>query len=417
MPRGVTQPHNGTVNIKPSSHNTGLAVAASAIVQATGFGAENLWRHVVQGETGLSRNTLAWCDLPCWLGAVEGVDEARLPPHLAQWDCRNHRLAWMAWQDGGFQDAVHAATTRHGAHRVGLLLGTSTSGIRDTEQAYAERRQSGQWPQGFSYRHVHSVDALCRFNAEMMGLKGPMAGVSTACSSSAKVFLTAQRWMDAGLVDAVVVGGVDSLCLSTLHGFHALQLLSENICRPFDAARDGISLGEAAGFMLLDRSAAPIRFSGGGESSDAWHMSAPHPEGRGAQQAMQQALAQASLTPAEIDYVNAHGTATLANDRAEAAALTAVFGSNGVPVSSTKGITGHTLGAAGIVEAIIATEALRQQALPPSANLVTPEPGLAVSLVGQTAPAKLRHVMSNNFGFGGSNCSLIFSHSEDRAYA
>jgi len=416
MPRSASERNNGTVKLQPSS-TADIAVAASAIVQATGFGAENLWRHVVQGQTGLRRNELPWCDLPCWLGAVEGVDKMRLPPRLAPWDCRNHRLAWMAWQDGEFQEAVQSAIASHGAHRVGLLLGTSTSGIRDTEQAYAERRQSGQWPQGFSYRHVHSVDALCRFNAEMMGLKGPMAGVSTACSSSAKVFLTAQRWLAAGLVDAVVVGGVDSLCLSTLHGFHSLQLLSENICRPFDAARDGISLGEAAGFMLLDRSTSPIRFSGGGESSDAWHMSAPHPEGRGAQQAMQQALAAAGLAPADIGYVNAHGTATPANDRAEAAALTAVFGANGVPVSSTKGITGHTLGAAGIVEAIIATEALRQQALPPSANLAAPEPGLAIKLVGEAAPAALRHVMSNNFGFGGSNCALIFSHLEPHANA
>jgi 3-oxoacyl-[acyl-carrier-protein] synthase-1 len=236
-----------------------------------------------------------------------------------------------------------------------------------------------------------------------------MATVSTACSSSAKVFLLAQRWIAAGVIDAAVVGGVDSLCLSTLHGFHALQLLSPEICRPFDAGRKGISIGEAAGFMLVEATPAAVSVSGGGESSDAWHMSTPHPEGLGAQDAMRAALAEAGLQAGDIGWVNAHGTATPANDRSEAAALAAVFGAAGVPVSSTKGITGHTLGAAGIVEAIITAAAVERQTLPPSANVDTPDASLPVDLVRTARPAALRHAMSNNFGFGGSNCSLIFS--------
>ncbi len=381
-------------------------------MHAAGHGAQALWEAAWQSRTGLRRNNLDWCDLPCWIGAVPGVEEIILPSHLQPWDCRNHRLAWLALREATFLKAVAVTTARCGAHRIGLVLATTTSGMRSTEVAYSRRRETGRWPDHYDYVRSHAVDALCRFSAEILGVKGPMAAISTACSSSAKVFLTAQRWIDAGLIDAAVVGGVDSLCLSTLHGFNALQLLSQEVCRPFDAHRNGISIGEAAGFVLLDRLPAAVRFVGGGESSDAWHMSAPHPEGQGAQEAMQVALKAAHLKPADIGYVNAHGTATPANDRAEAAALSAVFGSAGVPVSSTKGVTGHTLGAAGIVEAIVSVQAIEQQTLPPVANLLTPDPTLDLALVTQMRSASLRHVMSNNFGFGGSNCSLIFSRSD-----
>jgi 3-oxoacyl-[acyl-carrier-protein] synthase-1 len=371
-----------------------------------------LWDAVAHSRTGLRVNDLAWCDLPCWVGPVPGVDDTTLPAGLQPWDCRNHRLAWLALQDTTFRRAVQAAIASHGVDRIGLVLGTSTSGIRSTEVAYAQRRETGQWPTGFNYRRSHAIDALCRFSAEVLGIRGPMVTISTACSSSAKAFLVAQRWMDTGLIDAAVVGGVDSLCLTTLHGFDALQLLSGDMCRPFDAARNGISIGEAAGFVLLDRTPAAVRFLCGGESSDAWNMSTPHPDGLGAQDAMRGALASARLAPADIGYVNAHGTATLANDRAEAAALTAVFGERGVPVSSTKGVTGHALGAAGVVEAIITTQALEQQVLPPSANLSTPDPLLRLALVTQPRTAGLRYAMSNSFGFGGSNCTLIFGRSD-----
>ena len=386
-----------------------LGISATTVAHPAGHGVATLWDAVAQGRSGLRPNDLDWCELPCWIGAVPGVDDAGLAAHLGDWDCRNHRLAWLALQDGAFRQAVAAARTRHGAHRIGVVLGTSTSGIRSTEVAYAQRQASGQWPEAFDYRRTHAVDALCRFSAETLGLQGPMATVSTACSSSAKVFLLAQRWIAAGVIDAAVVGGVDSLCLSTLHGFHALQLLSPEICRPFDAARKGISIGEAAGFMLVEATPAAVCVSGGGESSDAWHMSTPHPEGLGAQQAMRAALAEAGLAPADIGWVNAHGTATPANDKSEAAALNAVFGAAAVPVSSTKGVTGHTLGAAGIVEAIITAAAVERQTLPPSANVETADASLQVDLVRQSRAVRLRHAMSNNFGFGGSNCALVFS--------
>jgi 3-oxoacyl-[acyl-carrier-protein] synthase-1 len=386
-----------------------LGIQATSIVHPAGHGVAALWEAVAAGRSGLRANDLDWCDLPCWIGPVPGADDASLAAHLGAWDCRNHRLAWLALQDTAFRKAVAAASARHGAHRVGVILGTSTSGIRSSEAAYAQRKATGQWPAAFDYRSTHAVDALCRFSAETLGLQGPMATVSTACSSSAKVFLLAQRFIAAGVIDAAVVGGVDSLCLSTLHGFHALQLLSPEICRPFDEGRKGISIGEAAGFMLVEATPAAVGVRGAGESSDAWHMSTPHPEGLGAQVAMRAALAAADLQPADIGWVNAHGTATPANDKSEAAALAAVFGPQGVPVSSTKGITGHALGAAGIVEAVISAAAVERGTLPPSANLETPDPALAVALVREARAADLRHAMSNNFGFGGSNCALVFS--------
>ena len=386
-----------------------LGISATTVVHPAGHGVAALWDAAVQGRSGLRANDLDWCDLPCWIGAVPGVEDPTLAAQLGEWDCRNHRLAWLALQDPAFQQAVAAARNRHGAHRIALILGTSTSGIRNTETAYAQRQAKGQWPAGFDYRRTHAVDALCRFSAGTLGLQGPMATVSTACSSSAKVFLLAQRWIAAGVVDAAVVGGADSLCLSTLHGFNALQLLSQDICRPFDAGRKGISIGEAAGFMLVESAPAAVCVTGGGESSDAWHMSTPHPEGEGAQAAMRMALAQAGLAPADIGWVNAHGTATPANDRSEAAALAAVFGAGGVPVSSTKGITGHALAAAGIVEAVITAAAVERKSIPPSANLQVPDVTLPVDVVTQARAADLRHAMSDNFGFGGSNCALVFS--------
>ncbi|MEO5771502.1 MAG: beta-ketoacyl-ACP synthase, partial [Burkholderiaceae bacterium] len=311
-----------------------------------------------------------------------------------------------------FREATNAAVARYGAHRVGVILGSSTAGIRSTEIAYRQRLADARWPEDFDYRRSHALDALCRFSAEVLGVRGPMVTISTACSSSAKVFVTAQRWIACGLIDAAVVGGVDSLCLSTLHGFNALQLLSPEPCRPFDPARGGISIGEAAGFVLLDRQAAAFNLVAGGESSDAWHMSAPHPQGAGAQSAMHAALQSAELAAEDICYVNAHGTGTLANDRAEAAATRAVFGPHGVPVSSTKGVTGHALGAAGVTEAIFALQALEHQELPPSANLRSLDPELELDVVTGQRRATLRYAMSNSFGFGGSNCSLIFGRAD-----
>lgn len=383
-------------------------IAAYSTLHAAGVDNDESWQAILAGRSGLRPNTLPWCDLPTWIGEVAAAGDTALPAELKAWDCRTHRLAWAALHRNQFPNAVSSVVERYGASRIGLVLGSSTAGIRSTEIAYKEWRSHAHWPEDFEYRRTHSWDALCHFTAGLLGLQGPMVTISTACSSSAKVFTMAQRWIDCGVIDAAVVGGVDSLCLTTLLGFNALQLLSSDICRPFDSARSGISIGEAAGFALLSRESAAVDLVGGGESSDAWHMSAPHPDGLGAQAAMRQALTAANLKPADIGYVNAHGTATPANDRAEAAATTAVFGHAGVPISSTKGVTGHTLGAAGITDAIVAIQALEQQTMPPSANLRELDRRLGLDVVTQPRRGELRYAMSNSFGFGGTNCSLIF---------
>ena len=250
---------------------------------------------------------------------------------------------------------------------------------------------------------------------ELLGVRGPAFAISTACSSSAKAFAAADRLIAAGLADAAVVGGVDSLCLTTLYGFASLELTSPEPCRPGDAARQGLSIGEAAAFALLepgDATNAAVVLSGWGEASDAHHMSAPHPEGRGSRAAMQGALARAGLAPGDIDYINLHGTATPANDVAEGLAVSGVFGTAlgaGVPCSSTKGITGHTLGAAGALEAVVCALALEHGLLPPSVGTRTPDPAIPVDLIMLPRTASLRHVLSNSFGFGGSNASLLLS--------
>jgi 3-oxoacyl-[acyl-carrier-protein] synthase I len=241
-----------------------------------------------------------------------------------------------------------------------------------------------------------------------LGLEGPCAAVSTACSSSAKAFASAARLIDAGLIDAAVVGGVDTLCLTTLYGFDSLQLLSAAPCRPYDAARDGISIGEAAAFFLLEREGADdaIHLLGAGESCDAHHMSAPHPEGLGARMAMQEALRSAGLEAADIDYVNLHGTGTPSNDAAEDKAVTALLGA-AVPCSSTKGMTGHTLGAAGAAEALISVLAIEEGRIPGSPGTREVDPRLRANYVIAGRDAAVGVAMTNSFGFGGSNCSLV----------
>jgi 3-oxoacyl-[acyl-carrier-protein] synthase-1 len=236
--------------------------------------------------------------------------------------------------------------------------------------------------------------------------------VSCACASSAKVFGSGRRMIEAGIIDIALVGGVDSLCLTTLYGFHSLQLTSPLPCRPFDVARDGISIGEAAAFALLERPADDldgdaVLLEGVGESNDAYHMSAPHPEGHGARRAMLAALRAAGLAPEAIDYINLHGTGTPSNDRSESQAVTSVFGAT-TPGSSTKGATGHTLGAAGALEAVLSAIALKHGLMPGGVHTAHLDPQLTAHYIRENRRAAVAHVLSNSFGFGGTNCSLIF---------
>ncbi len=370
-----------------------------------------------QRHAGLVPCAFDTVDLATFIGEVAGVDEVQLPVHLSDFDCRNNRLALLGLMQDGFTEAVHAAIAKYGTQRIGVFIGTSTSGILQTELAYRRRDpETCAFPPDFIYGKTHNTFSVADFTRHYFGLTGPAVAVSSACSSSAKVFSSARRMIAAGLIDAAVVGGVDSLCLTTLYGFNSLGLISDQACRPFDAQRNGISIGEAAAFALLERlpenlNADAVLLLGVGESSDAYHMSSPHPDGLGARMAMQDALNMAGLQPAEIDYINLHGTATPSNDAAEGRAVNHLFGSR-TPCSSTKGATGHTLGAAGGVEAVICALALQHGLLPAGLNTQQLDPTLALDYVLENRAQPVGRVLSNSFGFGGTNCSLIFGRAD-----
>jgi len=362
-----------------------------------------------EGRSGLAKLGFETVALDTYVGEIAGIDEVRVPRALAGYDCRNNRAAEMGLALDGFAGAVDGAAKRWGAARVGVFIGTSTAGILHTELAYRRRDPAtGALPADFDYRRTHNTFSAAEYVRERLGLAGPCAAISTACSSSAKAFASAARLIEAGIIDAAVVGGVDTLCLTTLYGFNSLELLSAEPCRPYDAERGGISIGEAAAFFLMEREspAASVALLGFGESSDAHHMSSPHPEGLGAQRAMREALVRARLHPGDIDYVNLHGKGTRSNDSAEDRAVVALFG-EGVPVNSTKGMTGHTLGAAGAVEAIVSTLAIEEGRIPASPGTRTVDPNLRARYEKAPRAARIDRVASNSFGFGGSNCSVV----------
>jgi len=387
-----------------------LLISHFTATSAIGLGCAASWHTLCQQKSGLTPCAFADVALDTYIGVVSGLEHPSLPAELSEFDCRNNRLSQLALEQDQFSQAIERVSQRYGAARIGVFIGTSTSGILQTELAYRQRDPlSGALPEAFNYRGTHSTFSVAQFVQSRLKLLGPALAVSTACSSSAKVFSSARRMLEAGWIDAALVGGVDSLCLTTLYGFNSLELLSPQPCRPYDRARDGISIGEAAAFLLLERvppslDANAILLSGCGESSDAYHMSTPHPQGRGAIQALESA----SLAPEDIDYINLHGTATPSNDNAEGAAVAHLFGAN-TPASSTKGATGHTLGAAGGLEAVISALALTHGIMPAGINTQTRDPAIDIHYLLEPRPQALRHVLSNSFGFGGSNCSLIFS--------
>jgi 3-oxoacyl-[acyl-carrier-protein] synthase-1 len=387
---------------------TPLGIAAHTATSAVGHGRAAHLRALLDGRSGLHDRGFEHCTLKTWIGEVDGLD-VPLPAAWAAWDCRNHRLAELALNQDGFIEAVAAARSRQGADRIGVFIGTSTSGVLTTERAYRERsRDPEHLPDWFQHRTTQNCFAVADYVRERLQLTGVASAISTACSSSAKVFAAAHRAIAAGFCDAAVVGGADSLCLTTLYGFNALQLVSPEPCRPADAERKGLSIGEAAGFALVEPLAGhALRLDGYGESSDAHHMSTPHPEGLGALAAMQEALKRAGIAPAAVDYINLHGTGTPANDLAEDKAVMALFGAS-TPCSSTKGYTGHTLGAAGIVEAVFALLCLEHGILPQSLNTQTRDARIEGNVLLQTRRQPVQCVLSNSFGFGGSNCSLLF---------
>ena len=393
-----------------------LAVTAFTVTSALGQGLASHRVALEAGRSGLKPNDFSSQPLACWIGRVAGIEATALPDSLAVWDCRNNRLAWLGLNQDGFNGAIDAARTRYGADRIALVLGTSTASVGATEEAYRRLDAEGRIPPDLRRREIHAPHSLSGFVAAALALSGPSLTVSTACSSSAKAFAHAERMIRLGLVDAAVVGGVDTLCDSTLFGFNALELISPEPCKPFDRTRRGISIGEAAGFALLERSEgvsdAPLLL-GYGESSDAHHMSTPHPQGLGAELAMRDAMARAGLEPAHVDYINLHGTASMKNDEVEAQLITRSFPAT-TRASSTKALTGHTLGASGIVEAIIALLAMADGAIPGNAGCDEPDAYCGPQWALRNERQRVDVALSNSFGFGGNNICLAFGRAERR---
>ena len=388
-----------------------LVISRFSVVNSLGAGSESVLRALREKRSGLAPCGFETARIDTYVGTVPGLDDFRVRPDLHDYDCRNNRLAQLCLEQDGFAQDVAEARDAYGAGRIGLYLGTSTSGLHTTELAYRHRDPStGALPADYHYAETQNAYSLGEFVRRYLGLTGPGFVVSSACSSSAKVLGNAARMISAGVCDAAVVGGVDSLCLMTLYGFHSLGLTSAGPCRPYDVDRDGISIGEGGGFALIERSnraeSGAALLLGVGESSDAYHMSTPHPEGLGARMAMQQALRSAGLEPSDIDYVNLHGTATKSNDASEDKAVLEVFGPQ-TPCSSTKGATGHLLGAAGITEAIVSILAIEHGLMPGSANTRSVDPALKSNYLLENKHAKVTRALTNSFGFGGSNCSLV----------
>jgi 3-oxoacyl-[acyl-carrier-protein] synthase-1 len=392
---------------------TPLVLTSFTAVNALGRGTAAVAESLVAARSGLRPCSFENVKLETHVGEVAGLDELPVCERLAEFDCRNNRLAALALEQDGFAARVAQARDHYGPRRIAVILGTSSSGILETEHAYRRRDpQTGALPADFRFATTHSHYAGTDFVRRTLGLEGPAAMVSTACSSSAKVFASAWRLLAQDLCDAIVVGGVDSLCRNTLFGYAALDLVGREPCRPCDAQRGGMSIGEAAGFALLERPAragahSGVALLGYGESTGADHLSTPYPHAAGATLAMQRALACAALAPQAIDYINMHGTASLVNDAMEDKAISTVFGAN-TACSSTKGWTGHALGAAGITEAVISALCIQQGLMPGCLNTRAIDPGFTSKVLLTNQSGTVQRVLSNSFGFGGNNCSLIF---------
>lgn len=412
--------------MKNNQTTTPVYIRGCGFHSALGATAEQIQHSLVQGSSPDMRTISGWLNdgSETVIGQVTAPLAAINEQQYPHQNTANNRLALSALQQ--ITPQIQQAIAQYGAGRIAVIIGTTTSGISDGEHALEQLAAQGHLPEDYHY-HQQEPANTGQFIADYFGLTGLVYTISTACSSSGRSFLSAKRLLKSGLADAVIVGGADTLCRLTLNGFHGLDALSSKRCNPFSMNRDGINIGEAAAFMLLAltpteedkkqqssiKNQSNIAFLGGGDSSDAYHISAPHPDGNGAEIAMKNALTDAGLTPNDIGYINAHGTATPLNDAMEAKAIARVFGHH-VMVSSTKPLTGHTLGAASAVEAAICWYILAYQLpLPIQINDDCQDPQLPITLVKQSQPLITSAVLSNSFAFGGNNISLIFGYVND----
>lgn len=348
---------------------------------------------------------------PVFVGEVTTV-LPEIDQNYSVYRCKNNQLLLAALSQ--IQSTVDQMIEQYGSERIGIVIGTSTSGVKNTEEAIHSMEIGKGIPEKFHYKQ-QQLAAGADFLAHHLKILGPAFAVSTACSSSGRAFVSARRLIELGLCDAVIVGGADSLCRFTVHGFDALESVSKERCKPFGKTRDGINLSEASALFVMSKQEANIRLAGIGSSTDAYHFSAPDPEGKSVKLAMQKAMAQANIKPNEISYINLHGTATILNDAMESQSVYDVFGDL-IPVSSTKGMTGHALGAAASLEIgfcwMLLSDMDKHGTLP--ANINEDEidhalPSLNFVKQGQVSKQALKSCMSNSFAFGGNNVSVVLT--------
>lgn len=387
------------------SSNPAVGIQFSVALSALGSSASDLKNALISTENTLLKRDDLIAEKSVWVGAYTAPLLQTVPEELQLNDSRNLRFALTAL--ASIQDQMLAYTAQFPKNRLAIILGTSTSGIADSEPVLATYFQNAS--HSAILHQKQEMGSLAKSLQQYLGWTGPAYTISTACSSSAKAMAAGQRLLNADLADAVLVGGVDTVCRLTLNGFNSLESLSAGVCQPCGADRDGINIGEAAGLFLLSKQAASVSLLGVGESMDAWHISAPHPEGKGAAQAMQNALKNAGLHAKQIDYLNLHGTSTPQNDAMEIKAVQTVFAEHQVALSSTKHKTGHCLGAAGAIEAFICQQILVDQSWLPLHHLGKLDEALAQQhyVFNSALKQPINYVMSNSFAFGGSNISLI----------
>ncbi|MGH8449096.1 beta-ketoacyl-[acyl-carrier-protein] synthase family protein [Pseudomonas sp.] len=379
---------------------------ALGVICALGRGQADVSRSLFAGDCSGMCAESGW--VPERVLPVGGVrnELPQIPGELSAQSSRNNQLLLEAALQ--IEEEIRQAIQTYGASRVGIVLGTSTSGIDEASRGIAHYLRNQQFPGDYDYQQ-QELSAPANFLADWLHLSGPAYVISTACTSSARALVSAQRLLDLGVCDAVICGGVDSLCKLTLNGFTSLEAVSSERCNPFSVNRNGINIGEAAVLFLMTREPAPIALLGSGSSCDAHHISAPEPSGKGALQAMRKALASAKLAPEQIGYLNLHGTATQHNDAMESLAVASLF-PQGVSCSSTKPMSGHTLGAAGALEAAFCWLSLAHGRVPPHVWDGQADPALPAlywAKAGDTL--KRRCLMSNSFAFGGNNISLIIA--------
>ncbi len=378
-------------------------ITGYALCNSIGMNRQEVRDALYEGRSGLGPSPF---ELP-FETVVGGIKEdlPSLPEALGPWTTKTTRIAKQLLD--GVDQQIDAMRGKWRPERIAVILGTSTAGADVTEMAYRNFLADGAMPPEYDLFKQHSYGAVLHVVRELVGSTGPSWVISTACTSSAKPLATAKRLMDANLIDAAVVGGIDTLCRLTLHGFKSLDALSALPSKPFSTDRKGLNIGEGGAFLIVERSGDPVALlEGVGESSDAYHISAPHPEGLGAQLSMTRALEQAACTPDSVDHVNAHGTGTRLNDLAESTAIESLLGRE-VPVTSTKSYTGHMLGGAGGTEAALSIMAIEEGFIPASLRAGPVDEKITVRVATERIDGPIRRVLSNSFAFGGNNVSVL----------